>query len=481
MEKKEFKLGLGSQELIVQIRDLAERANGEVLVKYGDTLVLATCVMADQEREGINFFPLSVNYEERYYAAGKILGARYIKREGRPSDEAVISSRLIDRAIRPRFPKELHREVQVIITCLSWDGENDPDILGLIASSIALSISDIPWAGPISAVRIGEKNGEFTLNPVYEEREESSIDFILTGVEENNDILINMIELKADEIDEEKALKGLEFGEKHLKQLIDFQKEIIKEAGKEKTKIEGFENKKLEKEIKSWLGDKLEKAIYQKTTFGREREMKKLKKELSDFLEEKEPEEKEIRFVNEIVEKETDRIIHKGILSSDKRPDGRKLDEVREIQAEAGLIPRSHGSGLFSRGLTRSLSILTLGAPGDQQILEGMEIVGKKRFMHHYNFPPYSAGEVKPLRAPGRREIGHGTLAERALFPLIPSFDDFPYTIRIVSEILSSNGSTSMASVSSSSLALMDAGVPIKRPAAGIAMGLMRDKDNYKS
>jgi polyribonucleotide nucleotidyltransferase len=481
MNKKEFKLGLGKQELIVQVRKLAERANGEVLVRYGDTLVLATCVMASQESENAGFFPLTVNYEERYYAAGKIKGPRYIKREGRPSDEAVINSRLIDRAIRPRFPKELRRAIQVIITCLSWDGENDPDILGLIATSIALSISDIPWSGPISTVRIGTTDNGFVLNPTYEELEESKLDFILAGIEDSNDLLINMIECRADEVDEEVVMKGLEFGEQHLKQLMSFQKEIIKEIGKEKAKIEGFKDPKVEKEIKSWLDDKLEKAIYQKTTLDREEELNKLKKDFSDFLEEKYSEPKEIRLAYELLDKETDRVIHKNITDNDKRPDNRKLDEIRELQAEAGLIPRSHGSGLFSRGLTRSLSILTLGAPGDQQTLEGMEIVGKKRFMHHYNFPPYSAGEVRPLRAPGRREIGHGTLAERALLPLIPSFDDFPYTIRIVSEILSSNGSSSMAAVSSSSLALMDAGIPIKRPVAGIALGLiMRDKDNYK-
>jgi len=486
MKTKEFKLELGSQELSVQIRKLAERANGEVLVRLGDTLVLATCVMSSQDLEETSFFPLSVYYEERYYAAGKISGPRYIKREGRPSDEAVITSRLIDRAIRPRFPKELHREVQVIITCLSWDGENDSDILGLIAASIALSISDIPWSGPISAIRIGKVNNEFILNPIYEEREESNLDFVLAGIEERPspsetvpDILINMIECKADEVEEETILKVLEFGQEYLKKLVNFQKEIKKEVGKEKTTIEKFQDSKLEKEIEKWLGNKLENALYQKRALPNE-DLDILKREFSDFVKEKYQEPKKAGFASEFFEKETERIIHENILNKEKRADGRKLDEVREIEAEVALIPRSHGSGLFSRGQTRALSILTLGAPGDQQILEGMEIVGKKRFMHHYNFPPYSVGEAKFLRAPGRREIGHGTLAERALLPLIPSFDEFPYTIRIVSEILSSNGSSSMASISSSSLALMDAGISIKRPAAGIALGLMTNKEKYK-
>ena len=490
METKEFKFELGGQELKVQIRNLAERANGEVLVQYGDTLVLATCVMATQESEETSFFPLSVNYEERYYAAGKIRGPRYIKREGRPSDEAVITSRLIDRAIRPRFPKNLHREVQVIITCLSWDGENDPDILGLIATSISLSISDIPWAGPVSAVRIGKVNNEFILNPTYEEREESNLDLVLAGTEENNDVLINMIECEADEVEEEVILGGLEFTQRHLKGLITFQKEITKEIGKEKIKIGELQDPELEKEIKKWLGDKLENILYppsspkfskEKSVFLQMKELDELKREFSDFVEEKYPEVEKFRFALEVFEREIETIIHKNILSKEKRPDGRSLDEIREIQAEVGLVPRSHGSGLFCRGQTKALSILTLGAPGDYQILEGMEIVEKKRFMHHYNFPPYSAGEIKPLRAPGRREIGHGALVEKALFTLIPGFDEFPYTIRIVSEILSSNGSTSMAAVSSSSLAMMDAGIPIKRPAAGIALGLMTEgKEKYK-
>lgn len=478
---KEFKLELGDRELNVQIRSLAEKANGEVLVRSGDTLVLATCVMADTESEETSFFPLSVNYEERYYAAGKIRGPRYIKRESRPSDEAIINSRLIDRAIRPGFPKELHREVQVVTTCLSWDGENDPDILGLVASSIALSISDIPWKGPVSAIRIGKVNGGFILNPTYEQKETSDLDLFVSAVKENGDLLINMIECGTDEAQEETILEGFKFGEQFLEKLIDFQKEIIKEFGKEKLKLEPFQDAKLEKEIKKWLEERLEKSLYQTPVPGQKNGLDVLKRDFLDFVKSNYPETEKIRFSIEFFEKEIEEMLHENILDKDRRPDGRKIDQIRDIEAEVGLIPRSHGSALFCRGQTKALSILTLGAPGDQQVLEGMEIVGKKRFMHHYNFPPYSAGEVRPLRSPGRREIGHGALAEKALFPLIPVYEKFPYTIRIVSEILSSNGSTSMASISSSSLALMDAGIPIKRPAAGIALGLIMDsKGGYK-
>jgi len=480
METKNYKLELGGRDLTVQIRSLAEKANGEVLVKYGDTLVLATCVMAKSKSAETDFFPLSVNYEERYYASGKIKGSRYMKREGKPSDEAILSSRLIDRVIRPLFPSSLYREIQVITTCLAWDGENNPDMVSLIAASIALSISDIPWSGPIGAIRIGKINGDFILNPTCGQKEESKIELVLAGTKKADQILINMIECKAEESDEETILKATEFGGDYLKKIIDFQKEISTQLGKEKALIENFKDEKLEKEIKHWLSDRLE-DIYLSPALPQEDKISDLKDELTNFVKEKNDEPEKIRFANEIFYKEIENLVHKNVLEKEKRVDGRGLDELRFIDAEVGLIPRSHGCGLFVRGQTKALSILTLGSPGDQQLLEGMEIVGKKRFMHHYNFPPYCSGEVKPIRSPGRREIGHGMLAEKALFPLIPSFDDFPYTIRIVSEILSSNGSSSMASICSSSLALMDAGVPIKRPAAGIALGLMSDeKGNYK-
>ncbi len=471
-------LKLGGKNLEIEVSDLAEQANGNVLVRLGDTLVLTTAVMSKKELKNPDFFPLTVEYQERYYAAGKIIGSRYIKREGRPSDEAVCGSRLIDRAIRPRFPENLEREVQVISTVLSWDGENDPDVLGLISASLALSISDIPWQGPIAAARVCFKDNKFFLNPSYQEREGSNLDLIFSATEKKGEVLINMLEGNFEEIEEKKILEAFDFVKEHLKQLLDFQKEIREKSGKEKLPLaEAVLEPALEKEIKKFLGDKLKKALFQENKNQRSKGIEELKEELLFSLGE------DKRYsANKFFEKEIAKIIHQEILENDKRPDGRKPGQLRQIFCKAGLLPRTHGSGLFCRGQTKALSILTLGAPGDQQLLEGMEIRGKKRFMHHYNFPPYSAGEVKPLRGPGRREIGHGLLAEKALLPLIPNFDDFPYTIRIVSEILSSNGSTSMASVSSSSLALMDAGVPIKSPAAGIAMGLVQDEksNDYK-
>jgi len=463
-----FELKLGEKKLKVEINDLAEQANASALVSLGDTLVLATCVMSQEDKEGLGFFPLTVEYQERYYAAGKIKGPRYIKREGRPSDEAICNSRLIDRAIRPRFPKEMAKEVQVITTVLSWDAENDPDILGLLAASTALFISDIPWLGPLGAVRICQKDGKFVLNPTYEERGANGTDIIFSSVEKDNELLINMLEGNLEESSEKTVCQAFDFAEKYLKEIINFQKKIRQKVGKEKLVLAiPAPDESLEREIRKFLGDKLEKAFYQKNKNQRGNELEQLKKELISFTGEDRKQYVENLFIREI-----DRLFHQSIIKYKKRPDNRKLDEIRKLDCQAGLLPRTHGSGLFCRGQTKALSILTLGAPGDQQLLEGMEIVCKKRFMHHYNFPPYSSGEVKPLRGPGRREIGHGMLVEKALLPLIPNFDEFPYTMRVVTEILSSNGSTSMASVSSSSLALMDAGVPIKRPAAGIAMGL---------
>ncbi len=483
MDSKKYKINTGGKDLIVEIRDLAEQANGSVLVRYGDTVVLVTAVMSEQKREGIDFFPLTVDYEERFYAAGKIFGSRYIRRESRPSDEAILTARLIDRAIRPKFPKDFKKEVQVVVTCLSWDSENDPDILGLLGASISLSISDIPWSGPLASLRIGKAGEKLAINPDYKQREKSELDFVLAGGIQNNEILINMIEAEAEELKEKTIMEGYKFAEPELRKLIDFQEKIIKENGKEKIKIETpLPEPDWEKEIKEFLGDKLEKYLTpstkdDKTKKERSDALNELREDLIFFLKEQENDGKKISYAKNFFEKETERIIHKNILEKELRPDGRKLNEIRNIYTEVGLLPRTHGSGLFVRGETKSLSILTLGAPGDQRLLEGMEIVGKKRFMHHYNFPPYSVGEVRPMRGPGRRDIGHGMLAEKALFPLVPGFDKFPYTIRIVSEILSSNGSSSMASTSSASLSLMDAGVPIKAAATGIAMGLITESN----
>ncbi len=477
-----YKLKLGANELSFEIRNLAAQANGEVLVRYGDTTVLVTAVMSAQDRDDLGFFPLTVDFEEKYYAAGKILGSRYMKREGRPSDKAILNGRLIDRAIRPRFPKGLKRAVQVIITCLSWDGENDPDILGLLGASLALSISDIPWQEPLAAARIGYMNGKFVLNPTYKEREESQLDLFLSGIEKDKQLLINMLEAKAEEINEEIFLEAAQKAEAPLKKLISFQEEIKEKIGKEKLVVQPTpEEPELEKEIKKFLGERLEETLFCGGKAAMTEGLNELKQELAYFTEGKYPEMGKTKYAADFFEQETDRLLHESISKKEKRPDGRKLNELRPLDCEVGLLPRTHGSGLFSRGKTKALSILTLGAPGDQQLLQGMEVVGKKRFMHHYNFPPYSVGEVKPLRGPARRDIGHGMLAEKGLLSIIPSFEEFPYTIRIVSEIVSSNGSSSMASISSSSLALMDAGVPIKRPSAGIALGLIKDENGgYK-
>ncbi|HJN62388.1 MAG TPA: polyribonucleotide nucleotidyltransferase [Candidatus Parcubacteria bacterium] len=472
-----FKLELGGRDLIIEIRNLAEKASGSCLVRYGDTMVLGTAVMSKQYQDR-GFFPLTVDYEERFYAAGKILGSRFMRREGRPSDEAILTARLIDRTIRPLFPKNLAKEIQVVITCLSWDGENDSDLLGLLAASQSLGISDIPWGGPVAILRIGRIDDKFIINPTYKERENSELDFILAGIKKDGKILTNMIDAEAKEIQENTFLEILKFAKPHLIKLIDFQSQINKKLGKEKIVLEKpSQDLELEREIKKFLGNKLEDSIYQ----NKKGKSSDLKEDLSLYIEEEYPGTDKTKYAKTFFDKEVDKLIHEKAIKEGKRPDGRKLDELRHISSEAGLLPRTHGSGLFERGETKTLSILTLGAPGDQRLIEGMEVSGKKRFMHHYNFPPYSVGEVKPMRGPGRRDIGHGMLAEKALMSLIPNFETFPYTIRIVTEVVSSNGSTSMASISSSSLALMDAGVPIKSPVAGIAMGLMTDKDgNYK-
>ncbi len=483
---EKFKLEIAKRNLTAEITDLTEQSNGSVFVQYGETMLLATAVMSTRETN-LDYFPLSVNYEEKFYAAGKIKGPRYIKREGRPTDEAICNSRLIDRAIRPLFDKKLKRDIQVITTILSWDGENDPDILGLLAASLALSISDIPWQGPLATVRIGRVEDKFILNPTYEQLEKSDMNIVFTAVEKEKEILINMIEGNFNEVNDSLILDAYKSAEPYLKKIIDFENKIIEKKGKEKIVIaEPVKEIELENEVNKILKDKLEKALFQKDKKLRKHEISQLKEEVIVFAKDNYPEKisRAVEFFDEQVRK----IVRTNILEKEKRIDGRKLDEIRKLDSSVGLIPRTHGSGIFLRGQTKSLSILTLGAPGDVQLLEGMEIVGKKRFMHHYNFPPYSVGETRPIRGPGRREIGHGVLAEKSLAPLIPSSDEFPYTIRIVSEILSSNGSTSMASVCSSSLALMDAGVPIKAPVAGISIGLvvesgvkfLNSQTNYK-
>lgn len=471
-----FEIEIGKKNLIFEITDLAARANSSCLVKYGESEVLSTVILSKTENKGIDFMPLQVDYEERYYAAGKIKGPRYVRREGRPSDEAVCNARLIDRTIRPLFPNDFRREVQVVNTVLSWDGENDPDIFAVLGSSLALLISEIPWEGPVGCVRVGEIERKFVLNPTYQERENSTMEAVFCGIKKDKEVLINMIEGKFFEVKEERILEAIDFAIPQIEKLIELQKEIGKKVGKEKLKIE---KKEIPQEIQeNWRQFLLEKfkeiSLEKEGNF--EKKIKEIEEDFFNFI----PQDF-LPFAPEFFRKNLKSFLREKIIKEGKRVDGRKEEEIREIKTEVSVLPRTHGSGLFCRGLTKVLSILTLGGPHDVQLLEGMEISGKKRFLHHYNFPPYSTGEIRPLKGPSRREIGHGTLVEKALFPLIPNFETFPYTIRIVSEVLSSNGSTSMASVCASSLALMDAGVPIKRHVAGISMGLISNKEgDYK-
>ncbi len=477
-DKKEntFSLDLGDEKIKIDTTDLTEQANGSCIVQQGDTTVLVTAAMSDEDKY-MGFFPLSVNYEEKYYAAGEIFGSRFIRRETSPSTEAKLTARAIDRAIRPQFPKNLKREVQIIITCLSWDEENDPDVLGLIGASVALSISDIPWDGPVGGVRVGKKEDKYIINPSYKEREEGELDFFVAGVPSEKDTLINMIESDGKEVQEDEVLTTIDKALPEIEKLIKLTEKIKKKKGKEKIEIKEVENKEeIESKIEDFLGDKLEKLLDE----GDMDKVFDLKDELVESLEEDFDTDKELSFIKDYFDKKIDEIVHQNILEKEQRPDGRELDQVRDLECKIDLLPKVHGSGLFRRGKTKALSILTLGSPGDVKTIQEMEQVGEKSFMHHYNFPPYSVGEVQRLRAPGRREIGHGMLGEKAIRPLLPSGEDFPYTIRVVTEILSSNGSTSQASISGTSLALMSGGVPIKTPAAGIAMGLIKKENDYK-
>lgn len=480
MISKKFELKFGNQNLEIEFSNLSEQANGSVLVKLGETCVLANVVMGKNDRLDIDFFPLLVDYEEKYYAAGKIYGSRFIRRESRPTEIAILTSRLIDRTIRPLFPDKMRREVQVVVTCLSIDEENDPDILGIIASSLALGVSDIPFNGPVSAFRIGwsEELG-FVINPTYSQRESLKMEIVVSGPENK----INMLEGGAKEVKEEIFKEALIIAQKEIEKLNEEQKKIIKEIGKEKEEIVLQEiDPNLKIEVSSFLKDKLEKALFPSSKKERLEELNKIEQDLYNYLKTKNYSEELLKQVSLIWHEELNESLHKNILEKEIRPDGRKLNEIRPIEIKIDILKRLHGSALFMRGLTHVFSVVTLGAPGDALMIQGMEISGEKRFIHHYNFPGYSSGEIAPLKGPGRREIGHGALAERALTAVIPSQEEFPYTIRVVSEILSSNGSTSMASTCASSLALMAAGVPIKTHVAGIAMGLIIDEkqQNYK-
>lgn len=472
MQEQKWSLQIGGRVLELSTGLLAGQANGAVRAQYGDTVVLATAVIGKNPSNISGYFPLLVDYEERYYAAGKIKGSRFVKREGRPSDDAVLTGRAVDRTIRPLFNARMRNDVQVVVTTLSFDGENDPDTIGMIAASAALALSDIPWNGPIGAVRVGRIGGNFILNPVNGERAESEFDLLIAGTNEK----VNMMEVSAKEVPEPTMVEAFAFGFEAIKKIADFIESIRKEVGKEKlvpTLLEA--PKEVESDIRQWFEEKgLAQALYlkgKKETYDRLREIREY---VDGKIGETYANIPKIREVTEqVFEELSDEIVHENILKHEKRPDGRALTEVRPISCQVGVLPRTHGTGLFTRGETQALTVATLGSPGDEQIIDTMEVDMKKRYIHHYNFPPYSVGEVKPMRGPGRREVGHGALAEKALVPVLPSKEDFPYTILLVSEILSSNGSSSMASTCGSTLALMDAGVPITAPVSGIAMGII--------
>lgn len=482
---KKFETEIGGKTLSIETGRMAQQADSAVVCQYGETVVLGTVVMGKQPREGGDFFPLMVDYEERLYAAGKIKSSRFIKREGRATDEAVLTGRMIDRSIRPLFDDSIRNDVQVILTILSVDQENDPDIPACAAAAVALMTSFIPWNGPLAGIRIGQINGEWVINPSYEARLKSDLDIFIAGTKEK----VLMIEAGAQQVSEEVVKDSIQFALKHLGKLCAFFSDIQKEIGlpkktvaqimakKEESEEEALSQETIEK-VHTWLKEKIPQYLVTGaniTKSSRKEAIGKLAAELDEYLKTeqvgKEKRKKALAIVQKVAEKEVTR----ALLDEGKRVDGRGLDEIRTLSADVGLLPRTHGSGLFQRGETQVLSTVTLGAPGDEQILDGMEEVGKKRYMHHYNFPPYSVGEVKPMRGPGRREIGHGALAEKALLPVLPPKEEFPYTIRVVSEVLGSNGSSSMGSTCGSTLALMDAGVPIKEPVAGIAMGIASD------
>jgi len=481
MEKvKKFETEVAGRHLIVESGLLANQANASVTVRYGDTMLLATAVMSDKAREGVNYFPLMVDYEEKFYASGKIKGSRFIKREGRPTDEAVLNGRLIDRTLRPLFNQQMRNEVQVIVTVLSIDQANDPALVGAIAASTALAISDIPWNGPIAAVRIGEKDGQPVINPKNGEKEKSLYDIFACGIEGK----INMIETGAKEAEEAKIFEALAEGQKTIDQIVAFIKKIQKEIGKPKAEAILFlPEEDFAKEIIGQFSEKIRPALFQKDYSVQTKLQNELFSEVGDYVQEKYPQDpgqkKELALV--AIDAEMQRLFEEAALEKDERPDGRRFDEVRPISCHVGILPRTHGSALFTRGETQALTTVTLGAPGMEQIIDTMELDEKKRFMHHYNFPPFSVGEVRPMRGPGRREIGHGALAEKALLPVVPDKESFPYTIRLVSEILSSNGSSSMASTCGSNLALLDAGVPTKSVIGGVSVGIVIGKDGkYK-
>lgn len=476
-ENKVFKTEWAGRSLTIEIGQLAKQANGAVLVRYGDTVVLSTAVASKEPRDG-DFFPLTVNYEEKMYAAGKIPGG-FKKREGRPGDEATLTARLIDRPIRPLFPKGYRHDVQIMNTVLSADPDCSPEMAAMIGSSMALSVSDIPFQGPIAGVNVGYVDGKYVINPTVEEKEVSRLDLEVAGHKD----AVNMVEAGASEITEKEMLEAIFFGHDEIKRLVAFQEEVVAHIQPVKKEFVPVErDEALVSRVKTLTEEKgLKETVLTFDKQQRDENLDTLKAEIAtEFVDEADPENELLidevyAILNDLVKEEVRRLIADEKI----RPDGRKPDEIRPLESEVGLLPRAHGSGLFTRGQTQALSVLTLGALGDYQLIDGLGPEQEKRFMHHYNFPNFSVGETGPVRAPGRREIGHGALGERALKYIIPDTTEFPYTVRIVSEVLESNGSSSQASICGSTLALMDAGVPIKAPVAGIAMGLVTREDSY--
>ncbi len=472
--KRTFSLDWAGRPLTVEIGQLAKQANGAALIRYGDSAVLSTAV-ASKEPKNLDFFPLTVSYEEKLYAVGKIPGG-FIKREGRPSEKAVLTSRLIDRPIRPLFADGFRNDVQVVSMVLSVDQNCPTEMAAMFGSSLALSVSDIPFEGPIAGVIVGRVDGKFVINPTIEQLENSDIHLTVAGTMD----AINMVEAGAQEVPEETMLEAIMFGHDEIKKLIAFQNEIVAEVGKEKREVTLYElDAELIEEIKGMCLEEMNTAVQVQEKHAREDAIKEVREKVIAVFEEKEADEETLKQVNQILSKLVKDEVRRLITEEKIRPDGRAPEEIRPLSSEVGLLPRTHGSGLFTRGQTQALSIATLGALGDVQILDGLGLEESKRFMHHYNFPHFSVGETGPIRGPGRREIGHGALGERALEPVIPNENDFPYTIRLVSEVLESNGSTSQASICASTLALTDAGVPIKAPVAGIAMGLIKKGEHY--
>jgi polyribonucleotide nucleotidyltransferase len=469
---------IAGRKLSLETGRLAKQAGGAVLVRYGDTCVLTTATSSAEPREGIDFFPLTVDYEERLYSVGKIPGG-FIKREGRPSEKAILSGRLIDRPIRPLFPKGYFNDVQVVATVMSVDQDNLPDITAINGASAALHLSDIPFQEPIGAVVVGYVDGQLIINPTVEQAEKSLMHLVVAGTKN----AVMMVEAGCNEISEELCLEAIMFGHETIKEIVQFIEDFRAEAlamglAKEKQVPALYTiDPELEQAVIDYAQEPLQQALLNKDKLAREENIKRLKDDALEHFTESYPD--NLKDVENVLDDIVKRYLRKLITVDKIRPDGRALDEIRPITCEVGVMPRTHGSGLFTRGQTQVLNIATLGAIGDEQILDGIDLEESKRYMHHYNFPPYSVGETRPMRGPGRREIGHGALAERALEPMIPSEEEFPYTIRLVSEVLESNGSTSMASVCGSTLSLMDAGVPIKAPVAGVAMGLIKEGEYY--